>query len=316
MVKWIGIALMLVLIACSDKKTSLSGDAPVKAKDFISAFPDIKLPTTIYDTSLQRIGDTTTISRAVLTQFIPDSALNSVISNGKKISLKPVAKIERDEETYLLVKSLENKKIALAVFVLNKDSKFLGARQLLSNDNNDDYTHSVSINKEPTFSISREKITKENQLLYTRTGYAYNKDAGFMVVVNDGNENTQRQDSIINPIDTFGRKNPISGDYIKDKKNFISIRDGRSANVYRFFVHFEKNNGNCVGELKGELTMKDEKTAQYTANGDPCVINFTFSGNQIRMKEEGSCGNHRDIKCFFDDSYTRKKEPKPKTKKK
>jgi len=310
-----GIAVMLILVACGDKKTSLSGDAPVEAKDFVAAFPDIKLPTTIYDSSLQRIGDTTTISRAVLTQFIPDSALNGVLTGGKKMIIKPVAKIERDEEVYLLIKSIENKKAALSVFVMNKDHKFLGAKQLVSNDNNDDYVHSVSINKEPTFSISREKITKENQLIYTRTGYAYNKDAGFMVVVNDGNENTKRQDSIINPIDTFARKNPLSGDYTKDKKNFISLRDGRNPNVYRFFVHFEKANA-CLGELKGELTMKDEKTAQYTANGDPCVINFSFSGNQIRMKEEGSCGNHRDIKCFFDDTYTKKKEPKPKIRKK
>ncbi len=310
-----GIALMLALVACGDNKTSLSGDAPVEAKDFVAAFPEIKLPTTFYDTSLQRIGDTTTISRAVLTQFIPDSALQETIAGGKLI-LKPVARIERDDETYLLVKSFENKKASLSVFVLNKDNKFAGAKQLISSDNNDDYTHSVSINKEPTFSVSREKITKENQLIYTRTGYAYNKDAGFMVVVNDGNENTKRQDSIINPIDTFARKNPMSGDYIKDKKNFISLRDGRSPNIYRFFVHFEKSSNACVGELKGELTMKDAKTAQYTANGDPCVINFTFSGNQIQMKEEGSCGNHRDIKCFFDDTYTKKKEPKPKTRKK
>jgi hypothetical protein len=34
------------------------------------------------------------------------------------------------------------------------------------------------------------------------------------------------------------------------------------------------------------------------------------------MKEEGSCGNHRDIKCFFEDTYTKKKEIKSKTKKK
>jgi hypothetical protein len=33
------------------------------------------------------------------------------------------------------------------------------------------------------------------------------------------------------------------------------------------------------------------------------------------VKEEGSCGNHRDIKCFFNDSYTRKREAKPKSKK-
>jgi hypothetical protein len=33
------------------------------------------------------------------------------------------------------------------------------------------------------------------------------------------------------------------------------------------------------------------------------------------MKEVEGCGNHRDIKCFFEGTYPRKKE-KPKTSKK
>jgi hypothetical protein len=316
MAKWFCLLVMLVFISCGGKKNSLSGDAPVDAKDFVAAFPDMKLPSTVYDTSLLRIGDTTTISRAVLGQFIPDSALQLIAGADKKTIIKPVGKIKRDDETYLLAKLYQNKKAQLAVFVLGKNNKFLNSKSLVSNGNNDEYTHSVSINKEPTFTISREKITKDNQMLYTRTGYAFNKDGGFMVVLNDGNENTKRQDSIINPIDTFARKNPFSGDYIKDKKNFISLRDGKKPNNYLFFVHFVKSDGACTGEIKGEMVMKDEKTAQYTSNGDPCVINFKFSGNQIQMKEEGSCGNHRGIKCFFEDTYTRKKEVKAKTRKK
>src|SRR3954469_20829635 len=110
MAKWMGILLMLVFISCGGKKNSLSGDAPVKATDFIKAFPDIKLPVTVFDTALARIGDTITISRAVLTQFIPDSAVQSLIGADKKITVKPVARIERDEEIYLLAKLLQNKK--------------------------------------------------------------------------------------------------------------------------------------------------------------------------------------------------------------
>jgi hypothetical protein len=315
MAKWMGLLLLMILCSCGDKKNSLSGDAPVDAKDFVEAFPVIKLPITISDTSLGRIGDTTTISKAVLTQFVPDSALQ-IISIDKKTTIKPVARIKTDEETYLLAKFLQNKKADIAVFVFDKNNKFLDVKELVHNANNDGYVHSVNINKEPTFTIAKEKVTKDNQLFYTRTGYAYNKDAGFMVVVNDTNEDLKRQDSIINPIDTFTRKNPFSGDYIKDKKNFISVRDGRDANTYRFFVHFEKEGSACKGELKGELSIKAENIGQYTANGDPCVINFKFSGSQIQVKEEGSCGNHRDIKCFFNDSYNKKREPKSKAKKK
>jgi len=308
--------LLVFFFACSNDKRSLSGDDPVTVEDFIEAFPDMKLPKAIYDTALSRLGDTTTISRAVFTQFIPDSALNRVATITTKAAIKPVGKIKSEEEIYLLAKIVENKKASLIAFVLDNENKFLAAKELVTNKVNDGYSHSVSINREPTFNIAREKFTKDNQMFYTRTGYAYNKDAGFMVVVNDSNEDIKKQDSIINPIDTFTRLNKYSGDYLKDKKNFISLRDGRNANTYLFFVHFEKNNGDCAGELKGEMVMKDDNTAQYTAGGDPCVINFEFSGAQIQMKEEGSCGNYRGIKCFFEDRYNKKKEPKPKQKKK
>jgi len=81
----------------------------------------------------------------------------------------------------------------------------------------------------------------------------------------------------------------------------------KKPNVYQFFIHFEKEEG-CTGELKGELKMKDANTAQFSEKGDPCVIDFHFEGNEISLKEQGSCGNHRGIKCFFDDTFIKKKE--------
>ena len=314
MTKWMGLILVVVLCGCGDDKNSLSGDGPVEQEDFIAAFPDIKLPKTIYDTGLARLGDTTTISHFVFNQFVPDSAFRSVMGDNKKSTIKPVAKISSEEEYYLLAKMIQNKNQTLGVFVFDNDHTYLGGKQLLNNHARDGYTHMVSINREPTFTIGREKITSDNKHFYSKTGYAYNKDAGFMIVVNDSNEDIKKNDSIINPIDTFARANKFSGDYIKDKKNFISLRDGRNATTYLFFVHFEKNNGQCTGELKGELVMKDETNAQYIAGGDPCVINFKLSNTQVQMKEEGSCGNHRDIKCFFEDRYNKKREPKPKQK--
>lgn len=308
--------LAWLLISCGDEKSSLSGDAPVEAEDFVEAFPEIKLPKTIQDTALLRLGDTTAISKTVFTQFVPDSALRGVTGKLGKYQIRPVGKIQSEEELYLLAKFVQQKTAVLGVFVFDNNSKFLGAKELVSSRSSDGYSHLVSINREPTFTIAREKISKDNQLVYTRTGFAYNKDVGFMVVVNDSNEDMKRQDSILNPIDTFPRSFKYAGDYTKDKKNFISLRNGPRPNTYMFFVHFEKNKGECVGELKGEMVLRDDKTGQYTAAGDPCVINFQFSGSQIQMKEEGSCGNHRGIKCFFDDRYTKKKEPRQKQKKK
>jgi hypothetical protein len=315
MAKWAGLILVVLCLSCGDKKSSLSGEDKIEAEDFIAAFPQMKLPTTLYDTSLGRIGDTTTISYTVFSQFVSDSALKQFFPQNKNLKIKPVGSIQADEETYLLTKFIQNKSLSLNVFVFDKENKFLAAKELVTNKSQNGYRNFVSINREPTFSINRERITKDNKLLYTRAGYAFNKDAGFMVVVNDSNEDPNRQDSIINPIDTFGRKNTFSGDYLKDKKNFISIRDGKNASTYLFFIHFENKNSDCTGELKGEMQMKADKVAQYAAGGDPCVVNFKFAGSQVQVKEEGSCGNHRGIKCFFNDTYTKKKVAKPKQKK-
>jgi hypothetical protein len=128
-------------------------------------------------------------------------------------------------------------------------------------------------------------------------------------VVNDSNEDLRRLNEIINPIDTLPRKNKLSGDYAADKRNFIAVRDGNNQSKYSFFIHFEKD-GNCIGELKGDMTMRDATHGYYRQSGDPCVIDFTFGSKSITVKEEGNCGNHRGIKCFFDDSYRKKKEPK------
>ncbi len=60
------------------------------------------------------------------------------------------------------------------------------------------------------------------------------------------------------------------------------------------------------------LPFKTPTSAVFIENGDPCVIDFTFKLNQVQVKEQGSCGSHRGIKCFFNDTYTKPKEAKPK----
>jgi hypothetical protein len=46
------------------------------------------------------------------------------------------------------------------------------------------------------------------------------------------------------------------------------------------------------------------------------VLEFNFTAKTVSMKEVQGCGNYRDIKCFFDGTYVRKKEKPKATKKK
>jgi hypothetical protein len=317
MKQWITLLLVVAILGCNDKKVDLSGDAPVKPNEFIKAFPILNLPFTVADTNLSKIGDSTIIGAAVLQQFVPDSAINILVNAGKKYLVHPIGRIEKNTENYLLSTITQNKKTVVVAFVFDKENKFLAAKDVFENYNNDGYLHSLSINREPTFVISKEKVTSETkQLLFSRVGWAYGSDNMFMVVMNDTNEDSKKSNEIINPIDTLPKGNKLSGDYMKDEKNYISVRDGKYPNTYVFFIHFEKKEGICVGELKGEFKMKDATTAVYNQGGDPCVIDFNFEGNDITLKEKGSCGNRRGMQCYFDDTFTKKKESNANKKKK
>ncbi len=313
--KWVYAILILFFFSCKEKQLDLSGEVPIKQDDFFGIFKPMVLPFNVSDTNIEKSADTITIGLKAFLQFFPDSSFKTLTGNNRKFTIHPIGKIEKENEQYLLVLISEKKKKKLVIFISNKKSKFLAAKELLNNDRQDEYFHSLLINKEPTFLLSKEKMGKDGQLLFSRTGWVYSNAGNFMVVINDTNEDPKKL-GIINPIDTLSKKNKYSGDYVKDKKNFISIRDGKNNNVYQFFIHFERNEGSCTGELKGELKMKTNTSGIFNENGDPCIIDFVFEGNEISIKEQGSCGNHRGIKCFFDDRFIKKKELKTKKLKK
>ncbi len=306
---------LITLFACGEKKLDLSGATPLKPKDFLSIFPVISGNYMAADSNFTKLADTTKIGLKAINQFIPDSITAKYIGKEKNPAFYPVGKIIKEKESYLLVNVVLKHKTEMIVLVIDtKSNKYLDSKFLLDNSTQDDYVYSMSINKEPTFLLSQEKYTKDNVIQFSRSGWVYTAGVGFMVVINDSNESPSKT-NIINPIDTLPHNNRYSADYAQDKRNFISIRDGKNNTSYSFFLHFEKNEASCIGELKGEFKMKDATHGIYTYNGDPCVINFNFEDNQISFKETGSCGNHRGIKCFFDDEYTRQKEPRNNKKK-
>jgi hypothetical protein len=301
------LALVIVfVIGCKNSKTDLSGNEKVSAEDFLKAFHEINLPILIADTALYSLSDSLDISKTVFEQFVLDSALEKFAVNDQ-VQIHPAGIIHKKERDFLLATFSSGKKIQLCVFVLDDKHKFLTSLSLLNTMQTDEYRHSVSITEEPTFIFKKEKNAANNTSLYSRNGYAYSSGSNsFTEVLHDSNEDTAKNSEIINPIDTFPSTNKFSGDYISNKRNFISIRDGKNALTYTFFIHFEKNNGDCVGELKGIMTLTNEKDAVFTESGDPCVIDFKFFGSAIKVKEQGNCGNHRGITCPFDFTFKKK----------
>jgi hypothetical protein len=302
--------ILLALIGCAETKTDLSGNTPLKINDFNAAFKNIDLPIRINDTNLVAFTDTIKIGRKALAQFLPDSVVDAIAPKlVKNSSIFTVGKIEKETEYYLLLNNKDAKKQTVSVIAFSKKNVFLGYQILtqfdLTQKGSQFYGKTLLINKEPTFLIEENKLDPEQGLTHEKKGWAYTEQ-GFRLIYLDANVKPE-QKAILNPIDTLPTLNTYSGDYARDKKNFISLRDFGNANKYQFFLHFEKKEGTCVGELKGLLNF-NKNQATYSEKGDPCTIQFTITGNIIKIKEDGNCGNHRNMTCYFNDSYDKKRK--------
>ncbi|MCX6331576.1 MAG: hypothetical protein NTZ82_02965 [Bacteroidetes bacterium] len=308
--KWCFIFCVGLLVSCGEQKTDFTGNTPLKINDFNKAFRIVALPLTISDSNINKFTDTIRIGRKALVQFVPDSIVEQIISTkDKKASLHPILKIEKEEEYYLLLNVKHPNQQNIAVVVFSKKNKFLGYKIVAEfneqNKNSRFYGKLIYINKEPTFLVSENKLSDENAATYEKKGWAYS-DSSFKMIFFDSNKKPNSS-VIINPIDTLPMLYNYSGDYARDSKNFISIRDLTTPNKYQFFLHFERQDGNCIGELKGLLNFTKNQ-ATYSEKGDPCIIHFTMLGNTIQIKEDGNCGNHRNMTCYFNDSYDKKRK--------
>ncbi|MBC7873458.1 MAG: hypothetical protein H7Y01_05660, partial [Ferruginibacter sp.] len=213
-------------------------------------------------------------------------------------------------ETYLFIKTVSKDK--KAVFALSFDTKkqFTAAMPVLRPDNNKATIQSFVMDRKYTITKTVSQKNTDGTVSEGKDVYVLNAASkNFMLIMTDALNDKVTE--LINPIDTFPRKAKLSADYTSGKMNLVSVRDGRRSNHINFFIHFEKNNGECTGELKGEAMMKSPTTAEYREEGDPCVLKFIFSSSSVTLQEEEGCGSRRGLKCSFNGSFGRKKYVKP-----
>jgi hypothetical protein len=314
--KYVPLLLIAVLIlCCKHKKLSLAeNDSNIDVKDFVAFFPDAKLPYQLTDSVFDKEEpDSLLINYDLFNRFVPDSVLNRYFSKKDQPDIYPLGKIQQPKsETYLFIKVVTEEKEMALVFCMNKDNKFVAAKSLFAFTYDESVTNLATLDTKYTLTLLRQRKAPGADLLYKRDAYVLNNDAGkFMLILTESNE-TAKGPGVINPIDTVAKKRKFSGDYAQDKLNFIAVRDGRDASHILFFVHFEKDNGDCKGELKGEAKLISSTLARYKSNSDPCTVDFSFSPTSVSMKEIDGCGNHRDIKCFFEGTFAKQKPSKKK----
>jgi hypothetical protein len=316
MKNWVCMLLILLSIASCDNKKKDKNASKVLPAELNEKYKEVKLPFHVADSTITEADGKATMSLASFTQYFPDSIFNSSFGTDRNITLHPIGKIEaKTRETYFITfaKGKNKSTIYLSVYDSSKHTVTL---PLVSSDN-DEVVNTASIDKKLTVVINREWTVK-NDIFYNRSIYAYNNIGVFTTVLTETNEQRRAEATIINPLDTFPKLHKYSGDYAKGSKGQLFIRDGSTPTEYLFFVHFQSDNEeeSCSGELRGKFNMTSDKLGQYSNSGDPCGMDFTFKSNEVQVKENGSCGNYRDIKCFFNDTYIKKKDAKPAAKKK
>jgi hypothetical protein len=306
--------LIILIVSCKQKKASLQDDDELEVSEFVEFFPEITLPFVVADTSLLKPEtDSMRIGNKIFSQFIPDSILTKEFGKTAKPRIYPLGRAtEKNKQTYLFIKAVAGSKRVGYLACFDSEDKFLSAMPLVRTGFND-YTNAFgSLDKKFQITTYREIKKANNETGYKKNVYIYTpSSASFLLILTEPNEDIF--ETVYNPIDTLPATSKVAGDYVQNKTNFISIRDGKGPGDILFFVHFEKDEANCNGELKGSARFISENVAQYKESGNPCTVQFAFKGNVVTMKEMEGCGSFRDIKCFFDGRFTRKKETKEKT---
>jgi hypothetical protein len=311
------VLLAFVCYGCgAKKKPSLSGTDEVEVSDFIESFELIKPPYEVRDTSLNRKEkDSLLISNKIFSQFVPDSVITRMFGKNTKPKIYSGKRVSLENETYLFPKLITaNKKAVIALCFDNKNN-FKAWLPLLIPDDNAATWQVSGLDRKLSFFKNVAIKKADGSVAEGKEVFIYNNEAGqFLLIMTDPLDD--RVQEVINPIDTLQKKNKFSADYVKDKMNIVSIRDHAESGKLHFFIHIDRNNGECSGELKGVAKFISANAAIYQQPGDACSLQFNFSSSSVSIREAEPCGAHRQVKCSFDGNFPKKKETRSKTQKK
>lgn len=310
---WLAMVCTWTLLQCTSRTAPpLSGEEPVTFRDFVDSFNVLSLPFTYADTALTRKKtDTIRISHSVFARFVPDSVMQQVFGKKSAPRLYPLGRTRVEKEgQYLFVKAFNGNERALVLLYFNKEDSFRKAMVALRPDAYKSTTQELSVDRRGTLS---QKITRKNGDGSVNEGtnvYAYYPDTNsFTLIMTDPlNDETPE---LINPIDTLPATNRYSADYVRNKSNLVSVRDGTKPGKLMFFVHFEQSK-DCSGELKGEMTLQGANRGLFRKQGDPCGLEFLFRSGSVTVREMTGCGNYRGINCKFDGTYPRSRQTRKK----
>ncbi len=99
-----------------------------------------------------------------------------------------------------------------------------------------------------------------------------------------------------------------SGTYDRtDKQGDLTIRENKKG-FYFAVLALGTDEAPCVGQFKGQAKWINSSNAEF--NGDfndksGCRLTFSFSGNQIIVRERG-CDEYHGASCSFEGTYRKR----------
>lgn len=303
------LGLLFFLFSCTESKKDINTDESILSSDLIDAFPPKELPINFQQKDLkQKESDSLLVKASVVTKFIPDTLFSKELGRLKDVRFYRKARYKAEEtgETYLFLTAEKKEKKQVYLICFNEKDEFSAGMVLTENSNDARISHEGTLDKRLTILKNRTKQIGDGKMYYNKSAYVYNAEGLFTLILTESNEPVEDK-VVYNPIDSLPAKDPLSGNYARDKKNFVSVRDGSKKGKLLFFINISQSGGNCEGSLRGDMTQVKPKVFQYNKADDHCVIEFRFQGKSLQVRELEACGNHRGVRCSFDGNFQKKK---------
>ncbi len=297
--------VLFLMASCGNASKDINTDESIEAVDFIASFPERELPILFQQKDLKsKEKDSLFVKSKVVSSFVPDSIFKPVFGRTKDVRFFRKARYRAEEsgETYLFILAERKDKKHIYVLCFDENNAFRAAMPLVEKSTNPSVSTEGGIDKRLTLIKTRNTQTRDGKSYYNKSAYVYNTEGLFTLILTESNEPVEEK-TVYNPIDTLPRKEPLSGDYRQDKKNFVSIRDGGKPGKLLFFINIEKPGNGCDGSLRGDMVQVKPRVYQYNKADDHCILEFSFNGKTVQVRELEACGNHRGVRCSFDGRF-------------
>jgi len=307
----IGILLAALGLSCNRSTSAGGAGSEVSFGDFLKLFPEVSAPFSWDRDSMElRFPDSVSLDKGKVGVYLADSLWGAGGGAKARTRIYPVGRMRYPGHLrVLVVETARGSERRGWLLVYGEADTVVSALQVTSLDQQaPSDVFSLNIDKQYLVHVNERKTLNSGQVILRERVYSLNADGSAVLILTNTNQPASAG-SYVNPIDTLAATGTYSGDYWSGSSGIVSVRDGKSSRECRFYIHLDQQGGDCTGEVEGVARFTGKSTAEFTQQDGPCAIRFTFTRNQVVIRETGGCGAYRGIGCYFNGTYRKKPAP-------